>query len=398
MALTDTQIRNAQLKDRPYKLSDGGGLHLLVKPSGTKLWRLKYRHEGKEKLLSFGAYPDVTLKAARKARDDARELIAQDLDPSEQRREARLAAQRNSDNTFAVLAKAYIEKRKVEGRTKTTIHKNEWLLEMANAEFGSLPASQVKAPHILKSLKKVEARGTFETARRLKTVIGSVLRYGIALGILDADPTPALQGAIAAPPPKSHAAITDKKEFGKLLCAVDGFEGQTATRIALQLMALLYPRPGELRQAEWSEFDLDEAVWMVPATRMKMRRPHRVPLPKAAIDLLKELHAITGHGQLAFPSIRSLARPMSNNTMNAALRRMGYTNEEMTSHGFRASFSTLANESGQWNPDVIERALAHIESNDVRRAYLRGEHWEERVRMANWWADELKLYRGMVCR
>jgi len=394
MPLTDVQIRNAPLKAKAYKLSDGGGLHLYVKPGGSKLWRLKYRHLGREKLLSFGAYPETSLKQARKARDEAREQIALGLDPSEERRHAKDAALRKQAHSFTALAQSYLEKQEREGRAPTTLSKNRWLLEMAKADLGALPVDEIKAPNILAVLRKVEARGTYETAHRLRSIIGTVMRFGMAQGIIDADPTPALKGALVSRKAQPRAAVTNKAEFGRLLLAIDAFQGQATTRIALQLLALLYPRPGELRLAQWNEFDLDGAVWTLPAARMKMRRPHRVPLPAPAVALLRQLREITGYGALAFPSIRSSKRPMSDNTLNAALRRMGYASDEATAHGFRASFSTFANEAGLWNPDAIERALAHVESNDVRRAYARGEHWDERLRMADWWSNFLDEARA----
>lgn len=242
---------------------------------------------------------------------------------------------------------------------------------------------------VLKCLRKVEAKGNYETARRLRAKIGAVFRYAIANGVAETDPTYALRDALIRPTVTSRAAIIDPKALGGLLRAIDGFEGQMTTRIALRLLALLAQRPGELRHATWEEFDLGNAVWSIPAERMKMRRTHRVPLPDAALALLSELRELTGSGRYLFPSLRSVARPMSENTLNGALRRMGYGGDEMTAHGFRATFSTLANESGLWNPDAIERALAHVEANEVRRAYARGEHWDERVRMADWWAGFL---------
>lgn len=295
-----------------------------------------------------------------------------------------------------MLARAYLDKLSREGRAASTLAKTEWLLDMALPDLGEAPVMDINAPQILAVLQKIEARGTYETAHRLRSLMGTVMRFGMALGVLDADPTPALKGALVRPTAKPRAAITDKAKFGNLLRAIHGFDGQITTRIALQLLALLYPRPGELRLATWEEFDLEAGIWTVPALRMKMRRPHCVPLPKSAVELLEKLRSITGNGELAFPSIRSHKRAMSDNTLNAALRRMGYASNEMTAHGFRATFSTLANESGLWNPDAIERALAHIESNEVRRAYARGEHWEERVRMADWWADELQTYREQI--
>lgn len=388
--LSDAQARSAKPKDKPYKLTDGGGLYLHVMPGGSKLWRLKYRYLGKEKLLSFGAYPEVSLAKARKARDAAREKLAEGLNPAAERKAEKARALEAQERTFRRLADQYLEKIEREGRAQSTLEKNKWLLGMASDAFGDMPVVEIKPADILKPLRLLEARGTLETAKRLKTVTGSVMRYGISCGWIDADPTPALRGAIARPTVKSHAAITDPEELGGLLRAIDAFSGQATTRIGLQLMALLHPRPGELRHAKWSEIDLEKAVWTIPADRMKMRRPHRAPLPNAAITLLRELKPLTGHGEYLLPSVRSLKRPISENTFTAALRRMGYTGDDATAHGFRATFSTLANESGLWNPDAIERALAHAEANAVRAAYARSEYWEERVRMADWWAGYIE--------
>lgn len=395
MLLSDLKIKSATPKDRPYKLPDGGGLYLSVQPNGSKLWRMKYRYLGKEKLLSFGRYPEVGLAKARKERLAAKELLADGRDPGAEKRAAKGRLLEEKERTFAVLTAKFLEKQEKEGRATSTLSKNKWVLDMAIAELGAEPVASIKAPMILRALKKVEDRGIYETARRLKVMIGAVLRYGISIGWLDADPTPALRGALTRPPQKSHAAITDPKAFGELLRAIDGFSGQASTRIGLQLLALLYPRPGELRFAKWNEVDLEKRVWTIPADRTKMRRPHRVPLAKPAIALLKELKALNTPGDLLFPSIRTWKKPISDAAFNAALRRMGYTGEEMSSHGFRASFSTIANESGLWNPDAIERALAHVEGNAVRAAYSRSDFWEERVRMSDWWADYVEgLRRG----
>lgn len=389
MPLTDRQIRTAKPTEKPYKIGDSGGLFLQITPKGSKLWRLKYRFEGKEKLLSIGAYPDVPLKAARIARDEAKAKLAEGADPSAVRKQERAEKAAIEEHTFAALAEAYLEKKERDGIKLVTIRKNRWLLDMANADFGDVPAHDVKAPLILKTLQREEAKGNLENAKRLKTVICSVLRFGIALGWLDADPTPGLRGAIATRRTKSHAAITDPQKFGELLRAIDAYDGQPTTKYALKLMALLAPRPGELRQAKWEEFDLHKRVWSVPEDRMKMGRPHRVPLSDAAIELLEELRCFTGNSEFLFPALTSNIRPMSENTLNQALRRMGFSKDEHTSHGFRATFATLANESGLWHPDAIERALAHAEKNAVRAAYARSEFWEERVKMAEWWADEI---------
>ena len=393
MPLTDATIRNLKPRDKPYKVSDFEGLFLLVKPTGSRLWHQKYRIEGKEKLLAIGSYPEVSLAQARLSRDAARALLAAGKDPSEAKQERKREEKERRGLTFESQAKAYFDKTKNEGRAETTLSKTEWLLGMAIAEFGSKPMSEITSPMVLRCLRKIEAKGNYETAKRLRAKISAVFRYAVANGTATTDPTYALKDALIRPTAKPRAAIIDPKELGGLMRAIDIFHGQTVTRIALQLLALMVPRPGELRKAKWIEFDLEAAVWSIPAERMKMRRPHRVPLPMQSIAYLKELKTLTGAGDFVLPSLVSSTRIMSENTLNTALRRMGFGADEMTSHGFRATFSTLANESGLWSPDAIERALAHIEGNDVRRAYARGEHWEERVRLADWWAGFLEQVR-----
>lgn len=394
MALSDLRIRSAARREKPYKLTDGGGLYLLVQPTGSKLWRMKYRFMGREKLLSIGRYPEVGLARARKEQLAARELLTEGRDPSAVKQIEREKVLAEHARTFRALTDQFLVRQEKEGRAAATLRKNKWVLEMAVSEIGAEPVTTIRAPTILKALRKVEARGTYETARRLKVMIGAVMRYGIAIGWLDADPTSALRGALARPAQKPHAAITDPKAFGELLRAIEGLSGQASTRIGLQLLALLFPRPGELRFSKWTEFDLNKRVWTIPAERTKMRRPHRAPLPLSAIDLLCELKALDTPGDYLFPSIRTWKKPISDATFTAALRRLGYSGAEMTAHGFRASFSTIANESGLWNPDAIERALAHIEGNAVRAAYARSDFWEERVRMADWWAGLLNELRA----
>ena len=390
MPLTDTAIRNAKPGDRAYKLFDGGGLHVLVSPSGSRLWRMKYRYRGKEKLLSFGPYPLVGLKLAREKRDRARLMLLDDLDPSEERKLERIRKDRERAVTFGSVAAEYIDKAKREGRSPATMKKLRWLISQTRPQLHNQPIRQIEAPDVLRMLRKVEAGGTYETTRRLRSTIGSVFRYAIATGRATHDPTEALKGALIQPKVRSRSAILDRRELGELLNRIDGFTGQPATKHGLHLLALLAPRPGELRLARWTEFDLDEAVWRVPAERMKMRRPHRVPLAPQAIRQLEELSRHTGSSELLFPSSRNWRKPMSENTLNSALKRLGYSSDRITAHGFRATFSTFANESGLWHPDAVERALAHVEGNDVRRAYVRGEHWDERIRMAAWWAKQLE--------
>lgn len=398
MPLTDTALRNARPRDRAYKLFDGAGLHILVTPSGSRLWRMKYRYRGREKLLSFGPYPLVSLKLAREKRDEARLMLLEDRDPSEEKQLARLEKDRERAVTFASVAEEYLDKLEREDRAPATMKKLRWLIGQTEPDLSRRPIRQIEAQDVLRVLKRVEAAGTYETTRRLRSTIGSVFRYAIASGRASHDPTEALKGALVRPKVQSRSALLDRRTIGEFLCRLDGFTGQPTTRFGLELLAILAPRPGELRQALWSEFDLDEAVWRVPAERMKMRRPHRVPLPRQAVRLLSSLHDLTGTSEYLLPSSRSWHKPISENTFNAALRRLGYTSGELSAHGFRATFSTFANESGLWNSDAVERALAHVEGNDVRRAYLRGEHWDERVRMAAWWADQLDGMKSVVSK
>ena len=392
MPLTDAKIKSLKPRGKSFKTSDFGGLYVEVSPAGSKLWRLKYRFAGREKRLSFGAYPAVSLSDAREARDAAKSLLAKGVDPGKAKQDEKRDDRAQSEHTFERLADAFLAKGGAEGRAPATQAKNAWLLDKAKADFGNFIITEITAPMILDCLRKVEAKGNYETAQRLRAKVSSVFRFAVASGIVEADPAHALRDALIRPDPKPRAAIIHPEALGGLLRSIEGFDGQVTTRIALQLQAILAQRPGELRHAEWVEFDFSAAIWSIPADRMKMRRPHLVPLPKQALAQLDELRRITGNGRFLFPSLRSYHRPMSENTLNAALRRMGYSGDEMTAHGFRATFSTLANESGLWHPDAIERALAHVEKNDVRRAYARGEHWEERVRMADWWAGQLDLF------
>lgn len=378
-----------QIERKPYKVSDFEGLFVLVKVSGSKSWRFKYRIDGKEKLLVIGNYPAVSLAQARKSRDNAKALLAEGIDPNEIKQEKKRIRQETKGQTFEKIGATFLSKQQKEGKSPATLSKTEYHLKLANKDFGRKPITEITAPMILRTLRKVEAKGNYETAHRLRARIGSIFRYAVASGIAETDPTHALRDALIRPTRVHRAAITDPKALGNLLVEIDGFNGQATTRIALKLLAILAQRPGEMRHAKWEEFNITDAVWAIPAGKMKMRKDHFVPLPKQALSLLDELRMITGNGMYLFPSLRSWQRPMSENTLNAALRRMGYSGDEMTAHGFRASFSTLANESGLWNPDAIERALAHVEKNEVRRAYARGEHWDERVRLAVWWAGML---------
>ena len=394
MALTDTMLRGLKPGPKPQKLSDGGGLFLLVTPSGGRLWRLAYRFDGKQKQLAFGSYPEIGLKRAREKRDAAKALLAEGIAPAEQARRDKAVQQAASANTFSLLADEYLAKLEREGRAPATLAKVTWLLSLARPALGERPIAEITPPEVLQVLKKIEATGRLETARKLQTYIGTVFRYAMATLRATSDPTVALKGALSTPVVKNRAAIIDPEELGAFLRAIEGYQGQPSTFYALQLLPYLFVRPGELRRAEWAEFDLYAAVWVIPAERTKMRRPHRHPLARQPLELLAALQRITGDGRLLFPTARSAQRPISENTLNAAMRRLGYGKDEVTAHGFRATASTLLNESGLWHPDAIERALAHVEQSSVRRAYARGEHWDERVRMMQWWADELDRLRA----
>jgi integrase len=390
MALSDVKCRQTRTTDKLLKLSDGGGLQLWIRPTGARLWRLAYRYGSRQKLLAIGPYPLVSLAEARVARDDAKRLLLKGVDPARAKQEEK---QERLATTFKGIAEEYVDRIEKEGRAEKTLFKTKWLLDLAYPILGDIPIKEIDAPTVLRALRKLEARGRYESARRLRSTIGRVFRYAIATARAQSDPTLALRDALIRPKVKPRPAIIEAKALGALLRAIDGFDGQPSTRAALQLLALLFPRPGELRFAAWSEFDLDRAVWSIPGERMKMRRPHLVPLARQAVAILKELCPISA-GALLFPSVRAIVRPISDGTLNAALRRLGYSKDEMTPHGFRATAASLLNECGKWNPDAIERQLAHVDNDDVRRAYARAEYWEERVKMMQWWADyiyELRL-------
>jgi integrase len=393
MPLNDLAIKCEKPGPKIKKLSDGGGLQLWVTPDGAKRWRLAYRFDGKQRVLAIGVYPKVGLKEAREAREGARRTLSASADPTQAKREAKTATEVARANIFSVIAAELIEKKRLEGKSPRTLKKLEWLLEFAGPTIGGRPIGEISAREVLQVLNGVASRGRYETALKLREFIGGVFRFAVQTSRAESDPTGALRGALVNPTVTPRSAIVEPKAFGALLRAIEDYQGATETCAALELLALTFVRPGELRAAEWAEFDLDNAVWEIPAGRMKMRRPHRTPLALRAMAILHELRQVTGHGRLLFPSVRSSARCMSENTLNAALRRMGFKNEDMTSHGFRASASSLLNESGLWNADAIERQLAHVDGDSVRRAYARGEFWDERVRMMPWWADRCEEMR-----
>jgi integrase len=394
MALTDLAIKRALPGAKIVKLSDGGGLQLWITPDGAKRWRIAYRFCGLQKTLAVGVYPDIGLKDARDAREAARKTIAQGQDPLQVKKAIRAAKAESGANTFAAIAGELAEKKRRDKKAASTMRKFNWFMSFAFPSLGSRPIADITAREVLAVLKEVEGRGTHETARKLRTAIGDVFRLAIATARADNDPTIALRGALVTPTVTPRAAIIAPKAFGGLLRAIDDYDGTPETRAALELLALTFVRPGELRAAEWAEFDLNAPVWEIPAGRMKMRKPHCVPLAPRAISILEELRKLTGQRKFLFPSVRSVARCMSENTLNAALRRMGFKNDDMTSHGFRASASSMLNECGLWNADAIERQLAHVDGDSVRRAYARAEFWDERVKMMTWWADRCDEMRA----
>ena len=320
---------------------------MLVTKSGSKLWRYAYSFDAKQKLLALGQYPIVSLADARARRDDAKKLLADGTDPSVERKAERRNARIARSNTFGAIAKELMEKFEAEGDAPTTLKKKQWLLDFANKEFGKRPIAELKAPEILDALRKVEKRGRHETATRLRSTVGAVFRFAIATGRAERDPTGDLRGALITPTVTHRATIVEPNAVGALLRATDGFEGHAVTRYALKVAPLVFVRPGELRKAEWAEFNFPNAEWRIPAAKMMMRRPHRVPLAPQTLAILQELREITGSSKYLFPSVRSWHRPISDNTLNAALRRLGYDKTELTVHGLRSTASVLLNESGK---------------------------------------------------
>jgi integrase len=404
MELTDVRIRAAKPQEKPYKLRDGKGLVLLIKPNGSRLWRLRYEFDGVEKGLSLGAYPEVSLKLARERRDDARKLIADGTDPSAKRKADKVA----TGETFELVTREWLasltrppetlknakRRRRRNGPLdpKTIARMTKRFETFTFPALGSRPIRRITAPELLTVLRRIEARGTHETAHRVRAACSRVFRYAIATGRAERDVAADLIGALVPVESSNFAAITDPAEVAGLLRAIDGYQGELVTQFALKISPLVFVRPGELRKAEWSQIDFDAALWRIPWSRMKMGEQHLVPLSRQALALLEDLKSIAGNGRYLFRSLRSADRPISDNTVNAALRRLGYSSDEMTGHGFRTMASTLLNELG-WNPDAIERQLAHDERDESRASYNHAQYLEERRRMMQAWADYLDAQR-----
>jgi len=393
MSLSDLACKNAKPKDKPYRLADGDGLYLLVQKSGSKLWQLRYRYLEKENILSFGKYPLVSLLDAREKRDDAKRLLIAGINPSAKRKEEKIAALTEARTTFGLIAEEYVRRMEERKAAASTITKTKWLLEDLASSLAKRPIKEITPAEILQILQKIEKSGRRETARRLRGVIGSVFRLAIVTLRAEIDPTLALRGALQPPKANGRAAITDEIKFGQLLVAIDEYDGWPTLKAALQFLALTCVRPGEVRGATRDEFDRKKAVWHIPAERMKMRAPHDVPLSKQALLTLEEVWPLSEHGGLVFPSIRSTRRPLSENAMNAALRRMGYSKDEVTAHGFRVTASTILN-ARDYDPDVIEAVLAHQDKNTIRRTYNRATYWEQRVTLMQEWGDLLNALKA----
>ena len=385
MALSDVAVRNSKPTDKPRKLSDERGLYVLVAKAG-KYWRFDYRYDGKRRTLAVGVYPDVTLAQARERRDQARALLAKGVDPSAAKQARKAAA----ENSFEAVAREWHTK----FSPSWIPHHADKIIRRFEREvfpwIGNRPIADISAPDLLAVLRRIEARNALDTAHRVHQNCGKVFRYAVATGRALRDPSGDLRGAIPPAVERHHPTITEPKRVGELLRAIAGYSGSHITRGALQLAPLVFVRPGELRKAEWSEFDLNKAEWRIPAHKMKMKAVHIVPLSIQALAILTDLHALTGSGRYVFPG----ARHMSENTVNAGLRRLGYAVGDMTGHGFRSMASTLLNEQ-RWNRDAIERQLAHAERDDIRAAYNYAEHLPERRKMMQEWSDYLdKLKAG----
>ncbi len=387
--LSDLKVAKSKPQaSKTVYLFDGGGLFLAVTPSGGKLWRMKYRFEGKSKMLSLGSFPVISLSDARAKRLEAQRQIEKGIDPGEVRK-AQKTAQAPSTDTFEVIAREWHERFKptwTPGHAETTITRLE---RDAFPWIGTRPIAEIKAPELLSVLRRVESRGALETAHRVKSIAGQVFRYAVATGRAERDPVGDLKGALPPATTVHRAALTEPKEVAGLLRSIDGYEGSFIVKCALQLQALFFVRPGELRHAEWSEFDFESAIWSIPAGKMKMKQDHIVPLSWQAIDILKALQPLTGQGRYVFPSHRSSQRPMSNNAVLSALRRSGYEKDQMSGHGFRALARTILDEVLQVRPEFIEHQLAHAVKDPLGRAYNRTAHLEERKKMMQQWGDYL---------
>jgi integrase len=391
--LTDTAIRCLKATGKTQKLFDGGGLYLMVSPTGGKLWRMDYRFAGKRKTLACGAYPAVSLKDARQKREEAKEQLAADIDPGALKKAVKEAVRAEVTNSFEVIAREW---HALQSPQWVETHRRNILAYLEKDIFpplGALPVNGVKPPQLLDVLRRMEGRDAISAARKMRQTCGQIFRYAIATGRAEYDPSASLKDALTPRQTRNFSSIKEPRAIGALLRNIDGYTGNITVRAALRMAPYVFVRPGELRRAEWAEFDLAAAEWRIPAARMKMKEPHIVPLARQVLELLKDLHTYTGNSRYLFSSMRANSAPISDMTLLAGLRRLGYGKEEMTVHGFRSMASTLLNEQG-YNRDWIERQLAHGERNSIRAAYNYAEYLPERRRMMQEWADYLDGLRA----
>ena len=400
MPLTDPKARQAKPRDKPYRLSDEKGMYLEITPKGGKYWRMKYRFAGKEKRLAIGVYPEVTLKKAREIRDNARLKLSEGIDPSAYKQAQKITKAAAAENSFQSVAMEWFAKQ------RPTWSENHWTkVERMMARdlipfLGNRPINEVDPPELLSVLRKIESRGALESAKRTKQIAGQIFRYGVATGKCERDPSQDISGALATPIKRHFAAVTEPKAVGELLNALDGYMGTAVVRAALRLAPLVFVRPGELRTAKWVEIDFEKAEWRYFVTKTKS--DHIVPLSTQATEILQQLHPLTSNSDYVFPSARTLSRPMSNNAILSAMRRMGIDKEEMCGHGFRAMARTILDEELNFRTDWIDHQLAHAVKDVHGRAYNRTAHLPQRKRMMQAWADYLdqlktRSYKQINC-
>jgi len=387
--LTAKALKAAKPKEKPYKMHDSGGLFVIIRPNGRKWWRFRYRLAGKTKELSMGTFPEVTIRQARLARDEARQMLAQGIDPASVRAARRFVPGGDGEETFMALAREWHERFKTKWSPATAARIWRMLERDVLPWIGSRPLTTLQPIDVLSTVRRIEERGAIDTAHRVLSICNQVLRYAVQTGRLQSNPARDLAGALPPAQVTHRAAITDPEEFGRLLRAIDDYTGDYTTRVALQLAPLVFVRPGELRHMEWEEIDEARALWEIPAQKMKMKAAHIVPLSRQALALLREIKPFSGPSGYVFPSLRSRERPISNNTLNAALRRMGFSKDQMTAHGFRASARTMLDEQLRFPPEIIEHQLAHTVRDPLGRAYNRTTHLAERAEMMQAWADYL---------
>jgi len=396
MPLTELSVKQAKTRNKNYKLSDSKGLYLLVTTNGTKCWRLKYRFAGKEKVLALGVYPVISLKQARLDSDAARFDLNKGIDPSQAKQLHKAKLKESQTNSFQAVAMEWLN------RTKThlaviTAEKRLGILEKnLFPTIGSIPISDLKPPHIFKALKRIESRGVVETAHRARQIAGQIFRYAVTIGLIESDPTRDLDGALTPKKTRHHAALTDPKEVGNLMLAIEQYQGTPIVCALLTISPLLFQRPGELRQMEWKEIDFDKCQWEIPAHKMKMREPHIVPLSKQAIAILKDIEPLTSWGNYVFPNESKRKTPVSDGTVPKALRSMGYGNSQMTAHGFRAMARTILDEVLEFPPHLIEQQISHSVRDPLGRAYNRTSHLPQRKKMMQVWADYLDSLRAVA--